>query len=164
MVAYSVSGLRRLALVRPRATVIARGLASLKQPSSLFAPLDTFTERHVGPEDSETTAMLSKLGYKSMEEFLGDAVPSKIRIPSTTVDDSSIPAFSESELLKRARELAQKNKPMKSYIGMGYHNAAVPPVLENPQWYMPYTPYQPEIAQGRLESLVNFQTMVMSLT
>ncbi|KAL1722163.1 glycine cleavage system P-protein-domain-containing protein [Schizophyllum commune] len=169
MVSYSVSGLRRLALVKPRATVIARGLASLKQPSSLFAPLDTFTERHVGPDDSETSAMLSKLGYKSMEEFLGDAVPSKIRIASTTVDDSSIPAFSESELLKRARELAQKNKPMKSYIGMGYHNAAVPPVilrnvLENPQWYMPYTPYQPEIAQGRLESLVNFQTMVMSLT
>ncbi|KAL1708787.1 glycine cleavage system P-protein-domain-containing protein [Schizophyllum commune] len=169
MVSYSVSGLRRLALVKPRATVIARGLASLKQPSSLFAPLDTFTERHVGPDDSETSAMLSKLGYKSMEEFLGDAVPSKIRIASTTVDDSSIPAFSESEILKRARELAQKNKPMKSYIGMGYHNAAVPPVilrnvLENPQWYMPYTPYQPEIAQGRLESLVNFQTMVMSLT
>ncbi|KAL1670687.1 glycine cleavage system P-protein-domain-containing protein [Schizophyllum commune] len=169
MVSYSVSGLRRLALVKPRATVIARGLASLKQPSSLFAPLDTFTERHVGPDDSETSVMLSKLGYKSMEEFLGDAVPSKIRIASTTVDDSSIPAFSESELLKRARELAEKNKPMKSYIGMGYHNAAVPPVilrnvLENPQWYMPYTPYQPEIAQGRLESLVNFQTMVMSLT
>ncbi|KAI4528316.1 glycine dehydrogenase [Schizophyllum commune Loenen D] len=169
MVSYSVSGLRRLALVKPRATVIARGLASLKQPSSLFAPLDTFTERHVGPDDSETSAMLSKLGYKSMEEFLGDAVPSKIRIASTTVDDSSIPAFSESELLKRARELAEKNKPMKSYVGMGYHNAAVPPVilrnvLENPQWYMPYTPYQPEIAQGRLESLVNFQTMVVSLT
>ena len=129
MVSYSVSGLRRLALVKPRATVIARGLASLKQPSSLFAPLDTFTERHVGPDDSETSAMLSKLGYNSMEEFLGDAVPSKIRIASTTVDDSSIPAFSESELLKRARELAQKNKPMKSYIGMGYHNAAVPPVI-----------------------------------
>ena len=70
MVSYSVSGLRRLALVKPRATVIARGLASLKQPSSLFAPLDTFTERHVGPDDRETSAMLSKLGYKSMEEFL----------------------------------------------------------------------------------------------
>lgn len=169
MVSYTVAGLRRLALVKPRATVIARGLASLKQPSSLFAPLDTFTERHVGPEDSEASAMLSKLGYKSMEEFLGDAVPSKIRVPSSSVDDAVIPAFSESQLLKRARELAQKNKAMKSYIGMGYHDAVVPPVIlrnvmENPQWYMPYTPYQPEIAQGRLESLVNFQTMVMSLT
>ncbi|PPQ67173.1 hypothetical protein CVT25_005774 [Psilocybe cyanescens] len=162
------SGLGRLAntcFLRLR----ARGLASLKQPTSLFAPLDTFSERHIGPDDAEAFKMLSQLGYESMDAFVSDTVPPKIRVSTHSIDDTSIPSYSESELNMRAKQLGGQNKPFKSYIGMGYHCAVVPPVIlrnvmESPAWYTPYTPYQPEIAQGRLESLVNFQTMVMSLT
>ncbi|RDX51060.1 glycine dehydrogenase [Lentinus brumalis] len=149
--------------------VFSRGLATAKAPSSLFAPLDTFGDRHIGPDDREVGYMLSKLGYDSMDAFVSDTVPEKIRSATNAVSNETIPALSESELLRRAKELGQANKSVKSYIGMGYHNAVVPPVIlrnitESPAWYTPYTPYQPEIAQGRLESLVNFQTMVMSLT
>ncbi|TBU34729.1 glycine dehydrogenase [Dichomitus squalens] len=148
---------------------LARGLATAKAPSSLFTPLDTFADRHIGPDDHEISHMLKKLGYDSMDAFIADTVPDKIRTSATSVSNESIPSLSESELFQRAKELGRANKPFKSYIGMGYHNAVVPPVIlrnvmESPAWYTPYTPYQPEIAQGRLESLVNFQTMVMSLT
>ncbi|KAF4623525.1 hypothetical protein D9613_002228 [Agrocybe pediades] len=161
--------LRRFAASHVNSKSLRRGLASLKQPTSLFAPLDTFQERHIGPDDAEASKMLSQLGYESMDAFVADTVPSKIRLSTNVVDNSSIPAYSESQLYDRAKELGGQNKSFKSYIGMGYHNAVVPPVIlrnvmENPAWYTPYTPYQPEIAQGRLESLVNFQTMVMSLT
>ncbi|KAI1789821.1 glycine dehydrogenase [Ganoderma leucocontextum] len=150
-------------------TVSARGLATAKAPPSLFASLDTFADRHIGPDDNEVAHMLNKLGYDSMDAFVADTVPEKIRSSSTSVSDGSIPSLTESQLFLRAKELGKANKPFKSYIGMGYHNAVVPPVIlrnimESPAWYTPYTPYQPEIAQGRLESLVNFQTMVMSLT
>ncbi|KAH9858008.1 glycine dehydrogenase [Lenzites betulinus] len=148
---------------------LSRGLATAKAPSSLFASLDTFSDRHIGPDDSEAAHMLSKLGYDSMDAFVADTVPEKIRVSATSVSNETIPALSESELFQRAKELGRANKPFKSFIGMGYHNAVVPPVIlrnimESPAWYTPYTPYQPEISQGRLESLVNFQTMVMSLT
>ncbi|KAF8913116.1 glycine dehydrogenase [Gymnopilus junonius] len=165
------SGLSRLASTRHTRLhcVHFRGLASLKQPASLFAPLDTFPERHIGPDDAEASKMLSLLGYESMEAFVADTVPPKVRLDSHDIDNTSIPAYSESQLNLRAKQLAGQNKPFKSYIGMGYHNAVVPPVIlrnvmENPAWYTQYTPYQPEIAQGRLESLLNFQTMVTSLT
>ncbi|THH13584.1 hypothetical protein EW146_g6657 [Bondarzewia mesenterica] len=146
-----------------------RGLATAKPPSSLFAALDTFPDRHIGPDDAEAAHMLSKLGYESMESFVQATVPPKIRISPASLTDEVIASLSEDELSSRAKQLAHANKPFKSYIGMGYHNAVVPPVvlrnvLENPAWYTQYTPYQPEIAQGRLESLVNFQTMIMSLT
>ncbi|TFK36966.1 glycine cleavage system P-protein-domain-containing protein [Crucibulum laeve] len=163
--------LRRLSSIQcsRRSPRTVRGLASIKPPSSLFAPLDTFPERHIGPDDAEVSKMLSALGYESMDAFVGATVPPKIRVPAASVDNTSIPAVSESQLHARARELGGQNKLFKSYIGMGYHSAVVPPVIlrnvmENPAWYTPYTPYQPEIAQGRLESLINFQTMVMSLT
>lgn len=161
-------GLGRLANQRAR-FLQARGLASLKPMPSLFAPLDTFSERHIGPDDAEATKMLSELGYESMDAFVAETVPPKIRVSTHSVDNTTIPAYSESQLHARAKQLAAENKPFKSYIGMGYHSAVVPPVIlrnvmENPAWYTPYTPYQPEIAQGRLESLVNYQTMVMSLT
>lgn len=107
--------------------VRVRGFATTS--SDIFAPLDTFQRRHVGPDDHEVTRMLETLGYKSMEEFIADTVPPKIRIASETVDNASIPAYSESELLKRARNLADANKPVRSYIGMGYWNAVVPPVI-----------------------------------
>ncbi|KAF6766654.1 glycine dehydrogenase [Ephemerocybe angulata] len=152
-----------------RALPLARGLASLKQPSSLFTPLDTFQERHIGPDDTETKSMLKNLGYTSMDDFIAATVPPKIRIPGSIVSNDSIPALSESELHANAKALGSQNKSFKSFIGMGYHTAVVPPVIlrnvmENPSWYTQYTPYQPEIAQGRLESLINFQAMVMSLT
>ncbi|KIM23950.1 hypothetical protein M408DRAFT_332015 [Serendipita vermifera MAFF 305830] len=164
-VAKNLSGFSTRRITRGFATPAA----SRDALDALFKPLDTFERRHVGPDASEVNKMLTKLGYQTMAEFVEDAVPQKIRIASTTVDDASIRPYSESELLKRARDLAKVNKPARSYIGMGYWNAVVPPVIlrnvmENPAWYTQYTPYQPEIAQGRLESLVNFQTMVISLT
>ncbi|PCH33969.1 glycine dehydrogenase [Wolfiporia cocos MD-104 SS10] len=146
-----------------------RGLATANTLPSAFPALDTFADRHIGPESREVSHMLKELGYNSMDAFVAATVPPKIRVASEAVSNESIPPLSESELHRRARDLANANKPFKSYIGMGYHNAVVPPVvlrnvMESPAWYTPYTPYQPEIAQGRLESLVNFQTMVMSLT
>jgi glycine dehydrogenase len=104
-------------------------LASLKQPSSIFSPLDTFQERHIGPDDVETKTMLKNLGYDSMDAFIADTVPPKIRISPSTVSNESIPALSESELHAKAKALGAQNKPFKSYIGMGYHNAVVPPVI-----------------------------------
>ncbi|GLB35899.1 putative the glycine cleavage system catalyzes the degradation of glycine [Lyophyllum shimeji] len=165
-------GLRYLSRVLPSSPSVAqrsRGLATIRPQTSLFQPLDVFPERHIGPDDKEASLMLSKLGYKSMDAFIDATVPPKIRIAANAMDNNSIPVLSESQLQARAKELGGQNKPFKSYIGMGYHTAVVPPVvlrnvMENPAWYTPYTPYQPEIAQGRLESLVNFQTMVMSLT
>ena len=108
---------------------VRRGLASLKPPSSLFAPLDTFHERHIGPDDAETNAMLKKLGYDSMDAFIAATVPPKIRIPSSTVSNESIPVLSESELQAQAKALGGQNQTFKSYIGMGYHNAVIPPVI-----------------------------------
>lgn len=106
-----------------------RGLATAKPPSSVFAPLDSFAERHIGPDDHEVKLMLDKLGYDSMDAFVGGAVPGKIRVPVAEVSDESIPALSEAELHKRAKELGRENSHLRSYIGMGYHNAVVPPVI-----------------------------------
>lgn len=125
----SASGLRRLASCSLSSWSMAthRGFATLKPPSSLFSPLDSFSPRHIGPDDQETSFMLSKLGYDTMEKFIGDTVPPKIRVPADSV--TSISVLSESELHARAKELAGQNKPSKSYIGMGYHCAVVPPVI-----------------------------------
>ena len=97
--------------------------------SSLFAPLDTFVQRHIGPDAGEQQKMLKTIGYDSLDAFVDASVPPSIRLPASTGDDVVIPSLSESELFKRARTLAQANKPFKSYIGMGYHNAVVPPVI-----------------------------------
>ncbi|KAF8919787.1 glycine dehydrogenase [Mucidula mucida] len=161
------TALKRVSFVsyaRPR-----RHFSTIKSSDPRFAPLDAFQERHIGPNEQEVGYMLGKVGYPSMDAFIADTVPPKIRVSTTSVSNETIPVLSESELHGRAKELGGQNLSFKSYIGMGYHHAVVPPVIlrnfmENPQWYTPYTPYQPEIAQGRLESLVNFQTMVMSLT
>ena len=106
-----------------------RGLASLKAARSLFAPLDTFSERHIGPDDAETSKMLTQIGYDTMDEFVAATVPPKIRVATNSVDNTAIPSYSESQLHGRAKELAGQNKPFKSYIGMGYHCAVVPPVI-----------------------------------
>jgi glycine dehydrogenase len=106
-----------------------RGFASANAPSSLFAALDTFAERHIGPDDYEASHMLSTLGYDCMDAFVKAAIPPKIRVSTNAISKESIPAFSESELYHKAKELGGYNKPFKSYIGMGYHNAVVPPVI-----------------------------------
>lgn len=136
-------------------------------PSSVFTPLDTFLPRHVGPRDADVAEMLKTLGYKSMDEFVSATVPDSVRTKEFTSSD--IAPFSELEMRRRVEEVASMNKPMKSYIGMGYHNAIVPPVIqrnvfENPGWYTAYTPYSPEQSQGRLESLINYQTIAIQLT
>jgi glycine dehydrogenase len=110
-------------------TASRRELATAKLPTSLFAALDTFSDRHIGPDNAEAAYMLSKLGYSSMESFVDEAVPPKIRIPADAISDKAIGPLSEAELLRRAKLLGAENKPFKSYIGMGYHNAVVPPVI-----------------------------------
>jgi glycine dehydrogenase len=112
-----------------RVSGTARPYASTRPPSSLFAALDSFPERHIGPDNHEASHMLSILGYDSMDAFVGATVPSKIRISATTITNDSIPAFSESEMYYRAKQLGSYNQSFKSYIGMGYHNAVVPPVI-----------------------------------
>jgi hypothetical protein len=120
----------RQAVERCLLTVVPRrGLATAKPPTSLFTALDTFSDRHIGPDNAEAAYMLSKLGYSSMEAFVNDTVPPKIRIPADAISNKAIGALSEAELLRRAKHLGEENKPFRSYIGMGYHNAVVPPVI-----------------------------------
>ena len=106
-----------------------KGLATAKPPASLFTALDTFSDRHIGPDNAEAAYMLSKLGYSSMDAFVDEVVPSKIRIPTDAVSDNVIGPLSEAELLRWAKLLGAENKQYKSYIGMGYHNAVVPLVI-----------------------------------
>jgi glycine dehydrogenase len=125
-----------------------------------------FSGRHIGPNKAETTAMLSEIGVTSLEELIGKTIPDGIRIKT----DLDVPAaMSEFEYLNELKKVAAKNKIFKSYIGQGYYDTITPSVIlrnvfENPGWYTAYTPYQAEIAQGRLESLLNYQTMVSDLT
>ena len=125
-----------------------------------------FSGRHIGPNKAETTAMLSEIGVNTLEELIGKTIPDGIRI-KTNLDVPA--AISEFEYLNELKKVAAKNKIFKSYIGQGYYDTITPSVIlrnvfENPGWYTAYTPYQAEIAQGRLESLLNYQTMVSDLT
>ena len=125
-----------------------------------------FESRHNGPTEAEIAEMLEKIGASSLEELINQTVPTSIQLERPL----NLPAAQlESEFLNNFKKLASKNKVFKSYIGMGYYDTIVPGVvlrnvLENPGWYTAYTPYQAEIAQGRLEALINFQTVVMELT
>ena len=127
---------------------------------------DQFANRHIGPDADEARAMLKVIGADSLESFLDTVIPAAIRQPQPL----DLPAaLSEHSALARLRKIISENKPHRSYLGMGYADSIVPPViqrnlLENPGWYTQYTPYQAEISQGRLESLLNFQTMVGDLT
>ena len=129
-----------------------------------------FANRHVGPRSEDIELMLTTLGYSSMADFIEDVVPSDIRSSSALSLDGNVGGSkSEPEALSALKELASENQVFRSFIGMGYYNCFVPPViqrniLENPGWYTQYTPYQAEISQGRLEALLNFQTMVIDLT
>ncbi|MFP4273833.1 MAG: aminomethyl-transferring glycine dehydrogenase [Paracoccaceae bacterium] len=131
-----------------------------------YRPYDFANRRHIGPSPSEMAEMLEVVGAGSLEALIDDTVPAAIRQAEPL--DFGKP-LSERELLHRMREVAAKNKVLTSLIGMGYHGTVTPPViqrniLENPAWYTAYTPYQPEISQGRLEALLNFQTMISDLT
>jgi glycine dehydrogenase len=125
-----------------------------------------FTGRHIGPNEKETSGMLKTIGVRSMDELIDRTIPAAIRSKKPL----RIPGpLSEHQYLTSLRQVAAKNKVFKSYIGQGYYDTIVPSVIlrnvfENPGWYTQYTPYQAEIAQGRLESLLNFQTMVADLT
>lgn len=126
----------------------------------------SFSRRHLGPSDTETLAMLGALNFSSLDHLTDEALPKSIRSKSK-LDIG--PGLSEAEFLNNAREIAKKNKLFKSYIGLGYYNTFTPSVIqrnifENPGWYTAYTPYQAEISQGRMEALLNFQTMISDLT
>ena len=127
---------------------------------------DWFAPRHIGPSPDERDRMLQTVGVSSLDALIDEAIPRSIRI---TTPLNLPPPESEHQYLRRLAHLSHRNTPFRSYIGRGYHDTITPSVvlrmvMENPGWYTPYTPYQAEIAQGRLESLLNFQTMVSELT
>src|SRR5215470_6526045 len=123
---------------------------------------DGFAPRHIGPRPEDAQAMLRLLGYSSLDDLIDAAVPRRIRMTRPL----AIPAgLSEHEALSRMRKMASRNELYRSYLGMGFSDCITPPViqrniLENPGWYTAYTPYQAEIAQGRLEALLTYQTMI----
>ena len=125
-----------------------------------------FAGRHIGPGENETTEMLQTIGTASLEDLINSTVPPSIRMKKPL----NLPAaMSENDYLQHIKEISLKNKLFNNYIGQGYYDTITPPVIlrnvfENPGWYTQYTPYQAEISQGRLESLLNFQTMVSDLT
>ena len=127
---------------------------------------ESFERRHIGPHAAERDAMLGTIGVRSLDALIDEAIPPWIRLP----DPRDLPpAESEQAYLRRLAGIASRNRICRSYIGLGYYDTFTPSVIlrmvmENPGWYTPYTPYQAEIAQGRLESLLNFQTMVADLT
>ncbi|MDG2437585.1 MAG: glycine dehydrogenase (aminomethyl-transferring), partial [Polaribacter sp.] len=127
---------------------------------------NSFQLRHIGPSNAEQEKMLATIKANSLEDLINETVPDNIRLKNPLDLE---PAMSEYQYLAHIKELSEKNKVFKSYIGLGYHEAIVPSViqrniLENPGWYTAYTPYQAEIAQGRLEALLNYQTMICDLT
>src|SRR5476651_2878944 len=127
---------------------------------------ERFENRHIAPDAKATAEMLERLGVNSLDELIDQTIPAKIRLKAPL----NLPAaLSEFDYLNNLKQTASKNKVFKSYIGQGYYDVIVPGViqrniLENPGWYTQYTPYQAEIAQGRLQALLNFQTMVVDLT
>src|SRR3954469_4257414 len=139
------------------------------QSAASIETVDTtasFADRHIGPSQTETAEMLRELGFENIDALLDATVPKNIRLGRPL----QLPeAKSETEALTELRFLASENKVARSFIGAGYSDTITPPViqrniLENPGWYTAYTPYQAELAQGRLEALLNFQTMVTDLT
>jgi glycine dehydrogenase len=131
-----------------------------------ISPTDSFVARHVGPSDGEIAEMLAVIGYASLDELVDATIPEAIRFRRPLAIHAG---RTEHEALAAMRAIAAKNRILRSYLGYGYHDTLTPPViqrniLENPGWYTAYTPYQAEISQGRLEALLNFQTMVIDLT
>jgi glycine dehydrogenase len=141
---------------------------SREEQFSSYEQYAAFERRHIGPTSSQEDEMLKALGYKDMHSFISDVVPSNIAM-SKKLSESLPPSLTEVEAIEALRAMADKNKVFTSFIGCGYYGTITPPVvlrnvLENPAWYTAYTPYQPEISQGRLEALFAFQTAVCDLT
>lgn len=141
---------------------------SREEKFSSFKQYESFERRHIGPTSSQEDEMLKALGYTDMHSFISDVVPSNI-VMSEKLNGLLPDPFTEVEAIEALRVMADKNKVFTSYIGSGYYGTITPPVvlrnvLENPAWYTAYTPYQPEISQGRLEALFAFQTAVCDLT
>ncbi len=137
-----------------------------EQPLTELEQRDDFVRRHIGPGGHEQAGMLAALGFATLAELIDATVPPRIHDTAPLGLGDPVP---ETEALDRLRALAARNEVFTSLIGLGYHGTITPPVilrnvLENPAWYTAYTPYQPEISQGRLEALINFQTMVADLT
>ena len=127
---------------------------------------ELFLNRHIGPREEEIKLMLDKIGVDSLEKLIEETIPKDIRLSKNIELEKEM---SESDFLMHLKQISSKNKVFKTYIGLGYNRSYLPAViqrniLENPGWYTAYTPYQAEIAQGRLEALLNFQTMVSDLT
>jgi glycine dehydrogenase len=128
--------------------------------------MNSFSERHIGPRTDELPDMLAAIGVNTLDELISKTIPNSIRLQHPLNMEAGM---SEAEYFERIREISRRNKIFKSYIGQGYYNTFMPAViqrniLENPSWYTSYTPYQAEISQGRLEALLNFQTVVLELT
>jgi glycine dehydrogenase len=141
-------------------------MSKTTKPKNLNLSLDTFTRRHVGPSAQQVTEMLASLSMTSLEELVSKTVPAGIR-QQGPLDLG--PTRGEQEVINDLRKVANKNQLWKNHLGQGYYDCITPPViqrniLENPGWYTQYTPYQAEISQGRLEALLNYQTMVTDLT
>jgi len=140
--------------------------AATQDLRTFFPPHNDFSKRHIGPGSLDQQTMLDTLGYKTIDAMIDDCIPNDIRLGrELDIEDPC----GEYELLDRIKQLSEQNKIWRSYLGMGYYNCRVPTtiarnIFENPGWTTQYTPYQPEIAQGRLEGLLNFQTMVSDMT
>ncbi|TFG88075.1 MAG: glycine dehydrogenase (aminomethyl-transferring), partial [Hyphomicrobiales bacterium] len=137
-----------------------------KNTGPKYEPYDFANRRHIGPSPAEMEKMLATCGVADLDELIDQTLPKGIRMAKSL--DFGTP-LSERGALDRMRETAAKNKVLTSLIGLGYHGTITPPaiqrnILENPAWYTAYTPYQPEISQGRLEAILNFQTLVCDLT
>src|SRR5438105_5602959 len=139
---------------------------TIKQVEQRIFGGDSFVERHVGPSAPDVAEMLGTLGYSSLDALIDATVPARIRSKAPL----ALPAaLTEAEALAEFRAMAADNRICRSFIGMGYSDCITPPVIqrniiENPGWYTAYTPYQAEVAQGRLEALLTFQTVVVDLT
>src|SRR5208283_2894507 len=141
-------------------------VAERRMSEDRYDPYDFANRRHIGPSPDEIRDMLAVVGAPSLEALIDETVPEDIRVKEPL--DFGAP-LSERGALDRLRETANKNRALESLIGQGYHGTTTPPaiqrnILENPAWYTAYTPYQPEISQGRLEALLNFQTAVSDLS
>jgi glycine dehydrogenase len=147
-------------------TTAPETLAGTALPKTAQEPATTFARRHIGPAPQDVAAMLKTIGAASLEDLIAQTLPASIRQSAPLATGE---AMSETEALQRMRAIASRNTVFTSMIGMGYYGTLTPGViqrniLENPAWYTAYTPYQPEISQGRLEALINYQTMICDLT
>src|SRR5438309_2191364 len=139
---------------------------TIKQVGEAIPPAESFVPRHVGPDERDVAEMLKTVGFPSLDALIDATIPAKIRYRGGL---DLAKGMTEPEVLTYFRALASQNQVFRSFIGMGYSDCVTPPVIqrniiENPGWYTAYTPYQAEIAQGRLEALLNFQTMIGDLT